>query len=329
MAATFRKQRPRSGILGPVKTLFLTGGTGFIGAAFVPHALAAGYQVHALTRRPATLQPWIQKGVVPVEGDLLTPDAWRDIAARSDFVMHLAQPETFTRRITGARAREYRDLRLRMDTNLLDSLRPGTGQRICYVGGTSYIGHQGPELKDETAPPNPRGWGPYVAPAIESLRGHLARGLQIVEAFPGAVYGPGSWFGGYVLAPMKAGKPLISVKGPLLHTSPIHLEDCARALLHLMEHGEVGQRYFVVDDRPATLADLVQRAAQAMDVPLRVRTVPAWLARLFLGPVIEDSRKAEYRLSNARLHATGFAFQFPTFAEGVPDVVKRWQETQR
>ena len=46
------------------------------------------------------------------------------------------------------------------------------------------------------------GWGPYLGPAIDSLPGYVARGLPIVAAFPGWVYGPGSWFAQYVLEPL-------------------------------------------------------------------------------------------------------------------------------
>ena len=61
--------------------------------------------------------------------------------------------------------------------------------------------------------PHPMGWGPYLAPAIESLPGYVARGLPIVAAFPGWVYGPGSWFAQYVLEPLRAGKPVYGLRG--------------------------------------------------------------------------------------------------------------------
>lgn len=312
-----------------MKTLFVTGGTGFIGAAFVRRALAVGYQVKLLTRAPEAVRRLEALGAVPVVGDLLEPGPWREVVADCECVMHLAQPQTFGGRVSLARALAYRERRLRMDTLLLDSLRPGTVRRFVYVGGTSYIGDQGTELKDETATPNPKGWGPYVAPAIEAVQGYVARGLPIVEAFPGAVYGPGSWFAEYTLAPLKSGKRLVGMGGPRRYTSPIHLEDCARALLHLLEHGEVGRRYFLVDDRPATFAEIAQLAARALGVPLRTRILPAWLVRLMIGPVRADSLLSGYRLSNARLKSTGFTFEFPRIDEGIPDAVRRWQAGER
>ncbi len=43
-----------------------------------------------------------------------------------------------------------------------------------------------------------------------------------------------------------------------------------------------------------------------------------------LGRVVTESLQYENRLSNARLRATGFAPEFPTYAEGVPDAVATW-----
>jgi uncharacterized protein len=312
-----------------VKRLFVTGGTGFIGGAFVPLAREAGYQVHLLTRSAQSAERWAREGVTPVMGDLLTPGPWQEEAAASEWVVHLAQPLTFGGRVTRKRAEAYREQRLRMDRLLLESLKPGVARRVLYVGGTSYYGNQGPRLVTEDSPPRPSGWGPYIAPAIELLPGYVARGLPLVEAYPGSVYGLGSWFEEYVLKPLEAGKRLFGLKETLNRcTSPIHVEDCARALLHLLEHGEVGQRYFVVNDQPVPFAELSQVAAEALGVSFRRVLLPRWVGNLVMGPVVTDSLTAEARLSNARLHGTGFQLRYPTIREGVPALVKQWLEKQ-
>lgn len=312
-----------------MKRLFVTGGTGFIGARFVPLALEAGYAVRVLTRNVQSAERWRSAGAVAVQGDLLTPGPWQEEAAASEAVVHLAQPLTFGSRVTHQRAEAYKQQRLRMDSLLLESLKPGGVRRVLYVAGTSYYGDQGRALVTEDATPRPSGWGPYIAPAIEALPEYLARGLPLVEAYPGSVYGLGSWFEEYALVPLKKGKPLYGLKETQTHhMSFIHVDDCARALLHLLEHGEVGQRYFVVDDAPATFAELSQLAADAMRVTYRKRLLPRFLAWLALGPVVTDSLTAEARLSNARLLATGLRLRYPTLREGVPALVQQWLERQ-
>jgi nucleoside-diphosphate-sugar epimerase len=307
-------------------TVFVTGGSGFIGQAFVRAAIAAGYGVSALARSDGSAARLRALGATGVIGDV-RDDAgtWRSAAADADAVVHLAQPETFGGRVSGARARRYRDERLAMDRALLGALDPALVRRVVYVAGTSYYGDlSGGVLHDESAQPRPRGWGPYLAPAIAGLREHRLRGLPIVEAFPGWVYGPGSWFAEYVLQPLREGKPLVGLSGRARIASLVHVEDCARALVHLIDAGENGERYFVVDDAPVEIERLGLLAAQLMGVPHKTRKLPRIACRLLLGRVIAESLTYENRLSNARLRTTGFVPEFPTYERGVPDVVERW-----
>src|SRR5678816_4937039 len=76
------------------------------------------------------------------------------------------------------------------------------------------------------------------------------RDRPIVTALPGWVYGNGSWFRDRVIEPVMAGRRVVQfgTTGPWV--SPIHVHDCARALVHLAEFGAVGGRYFLVNSDP-------------------------------------------------------------------------------
>jgi nucleoside-diphosphate-sugar epimerase len=309
-------------------TIFITGGTGFIGRVVIQHAIAQGHTLQALVRSEAAAQAVTALGAQPIMGDLLSAGAWQQTAARAEYLIHSAQPLTFGGRVSRQRAEDYRANRLAMERNVLGVLDRAVVKRIVYVGGTSYYGQQGKDLKDETTPPNPRGWGPYIAEALAALKAYVQAGLPIVEAFPGGVYGVGSWYVG-VLEPLQAQKRLIGLTGRAEnYTSSIHVDDCAAAILHLLWHGGVGERYFLVDDRPNTNYELAQRSADALGVPLKTLLLPSWLARLLIGPVITDSLQYENRLSNAKLRATGFQFRYPTLEQGIPAVVQQWRAQQ-
>ncbi len=302
---------------------FVCGGTGFIGEGVVRALAAAGHEVAALARTAASAEKARALGATPVEGDLLTPGAWQGVARQAAWVVHLAQPQTFGGRVTRERAEAYRDARRAMDRNLLDGLDPRVVERVVYVAGTSYYGNLGTALRDEGATPAPRGWGPYIAPAIEALERDLDRGLPIVTAFPGYVYGDGSWFREYVIRPLRRGKRINALSGRSRHGSPIHVDDCAAAIACLLDRGAVGRRYFLVDDRPVPWSVFYETAARAMGAPLQLRKVPPFVLRLLVGPVVTDSVLSDAVLSNARLKALGFALRFPTIDEGIPDVVRR------
>jgi len=64
----------------------ITGGTGFVGSHFIEHALARGYQLHALTRRP---QPE-RAGLIWIEGALGNPNSMAALVKGADAVLHIA-----------------------------------------------------------------------------------------------------------------------------------------------------------------------------------------------------------------------------------------------
>ena len=306
--------------------IFVTGGSGFIGSVFVRHAAAKGHRVRVLSRSEKSGERVRALGGEPVTGDLLQAGSWQDAAASAEAIVHLAQPETYGARVSKSRAESYREQRLRMDTLLLDALRPETAGRVLYIAGTSYYGDQGVDLRDEDTTPNPKGWGPYIAPAIAELPRYVERGLPLVEVFPGWVYGPGSWFAEYTLEPLRTGKSLTALGGRSRLVSPVHVADLARALLHLLRVGVIGNRYFVVDDRPVPSSELNRIAGEALGAKVRVRHVPVWLSSLLLGPIVTESLTCDACLSNARLRATGFELDFPNVEVGIPDVVTSWLE---
>lgn len=310
-------------------TAFICGGTGFIGEAVVAQLVAEGHRVQALARSAAAVAKVRELGAEPVTGDLLVEGAWQKAAREAEWIVHLAQPQTFGGRVSRERAETYKQDRLRMDRHLLGGLDPAKTKRIVYVAGTSYYGNLGTTPKDETATPVPRGWGPYIAPAIDALGADLARGLPIVTAFPGYVYGDGSWFREYLIAPVLRGQRINAISGRSRFGSPIHVEDCARAIVHLLAHGVVGERYFLVDDRPVEWLFLYETAARAMGREPKMRKVPPLLLRLLVGSVVTDSVLSDAVLSNAKLKALGFELRFPTIAEGFADVARRVRPLRR
>jgi nucleoside-diphosphate-sugar epimerase len=301
-----------------VAVIFVTGGSGFIGSAFVLAAVGAGHDVFALARSAASEERVRRLGGIPISGDLEDgADSWHAAARKADAVVHLAQPQAFGGRVTISRAKRYLESRLVMDRNLFEAVGTSGVKRILYLGGTSYYGDCGTALHGEDTTPHPQGWGPYIAPAIEALPGFVARGLPIVEAFPGWVYGPSSWFAEYFLQPLARGKRVTAIAGSSRYVSPIHVDDCAAALIHLLGRGEPGRRYFVVDDKPVPSSRLAEIAADALGVSLRWRHLPEFVCRMLLGPVVTDSLTYENRLSNARLRSSGFVLRYPTSEDGV------------
>jgi nucleoside-diphosphate-sugar epimerase len=301
-------------------TAFVTGAAGFIGTALVRVLLAHGHEVHGLTPSAEAAQHVRRLGAVPVMGDLLEPGQWQDMAG-TEWVFHVPPHVTCRRRLSRKAAAFMARTRVLMDAHLLDALGAGATRRIVYVADASAYGATGPRPITEDAPPRPSAHGRCLTPALDRLDGYIASGLPIVTALPGWVYGNRSWFRERVIEPVMAGRPVLQIGAAAPWASPIHVEDCARALVHLAEHGKVGGRYFLVNTDPIRLHEFAASFARLANRPLHVRRVPRIAARLVVGPVLADDFRADAVFSNIRLRGTGFRFTYPTLEEGLRQVL--------
>jgi NAD dependent epimerase/dehydratase family enzyme len=124
-----------------------------------------------------------------------------------------------------------------------------------------------------------------------------------------------------VIEPVMAGRRVLTFGKTGPWVSPIHVHDCARALVHLAEHGEPGGRYFLVNNDPIRMHELAGTFARLANRPLRVRRLPVAAARLVVGPVLADDIHADAVFSNIRLRGIGFRFQYPTLEQGLRQVL--------
>ena len=208
-----------------------------------------------------------------------------------------------------------------MDAHLLDAVAAGATRRIVYVADASCYGATGPRPITEDEPPRPSAWGRCLTPALDRLDGYVVAGLPIVTAFPGWVYGNASWFRERVIEPVMAGRRVLQfgTTGPWV--SPIHVHDCARALVHLAEHGEAGGRYFLVNNDPIRLHEFAETFARLANRPLRVWRLPAAAAGSWSVRSWPTHVQADAVFSNIRLRGIGFRFRYPTLEQGLEQVL--------
>lgn len=311
-------------------SVFITGGTGYIGNRTVDVALHQGFQVTVLTRSLKKAKELEHRGVKAVIGDLLVDGDWQSALADAEYVIHLAAPPTWGKKVSHKVARNYQQGHYNMTVRLLDYINPERLKKLIYVAGTSYFGDSGEgEPVTESFRSQPKGWGPYIAPSVDVLTKYIAKGVPIVTAFPGQVYGAESWFPQLFLEPHSKNKPVIGLRGHNPIFSPIHIEDCARAFLFLLEAGQSGEQYILVDDHPIRSADITTLSAQALTVPDKKRYVPTWLCRVLLGPVLTEYATAHTNFSNRKLKTSGFTYGYPAIHSGIENVIKEWRERKK
>ena len=301
-------------------TAFITGADGFVGRALIKVLRSLDHQVFALAGGSDAAQHLSSAGATPVIGDLLESGGWQDEAA-ADWVFHLSPYLRHQSRVNFTRLKSLARMRVAADALLLDALTPRAVRRIVYVADACCYGPTGPRPITEDTPPRPSRCGRCLLPALDRLDGYIVAGLPIVTALPGLVYFNGDWFRRQVIEPVITGRRVIQFGTADRWVSPIHVDDWARALVHLAEHGQPGRRYFLVNRDPVRVPEFAATFARLLNRPVRVRRVPAVASRLMAGPVLADYLRANQILSNIRLRGTGFHFEHPTLEHGLQQIV--------
>jgi nucleoside-diphosphate-sugar epimerase len=301
-------------------TAFVTGASGLVGTELIKVLAARGHTVFGLTRSLDGVRRVRHAGATAVIGNLLEPGPWQD-QATADWVFHLPPHPGQGRRRGWTRAAALTRARVSSDAHLLDAVAAGGTRRVVYVADTGIYGPTGPRPITEDEPRRPSAWGRCLAPAVHRLDGYVAAGLPIVTALPGWIYGNGSWFRHHVIEPVTRGGRVLQFGAAGAWVSPIHVHDCACALVRLAERGTIGGRYFVVNTDPVRAEEFAQTFARLTNRPLRVWRIPAAARRLLVGRFLADALDADAVFSNSRLRGIGFRFRYPTLEDGVAQLV--------
>jgi nucleoside-diphosphate-sugar epimerase len=271
--------------------VFVAGATGAIGRELVPRLVAAGHQVHGMTRSEGKRALLEEMGAVPVVADALD-------AARVAEAVAAAQPDVIVHELTAIGAVDLRHLdrdfaltnRLRTEgtDHLLAAGRAAGVRRFVAQGVAGYAAYArtGGPVKTEDDPLEttpPREMVQTVA-AIRYLE-EAVLGADWTEGIVlryGAFYGPGT-----SLAPGEEQFEMIRRrKFPVVGDgrgmwSFIHVADAAEATVAAVEHGRRGA-YNVVDDEPAPVAEWLPALAEQIGAKRPMR-VPRLVGRLFAG----------------------------------------------
>jgi nucleoside-diphosphate-sugar epimerase len=160
--------------------VFLTGATGYIGAAVAEHLAEAGHSVTGLARSDEAARKLSAAGIRVLRGDVRQPETVAAAARGAGGVIHTALAQGAD---TAQVERDVADA-------IIDALA-GTKKPFIYTSGIWVLGNTGARIADESAPLAPP---PLVAwrPAVEQLvLEAFGRGVRGIVIRPAMVYGRG------------------------------------------------------------------------------------------------------------------------------------------
>jgi nucleoside-diphosphate-sugar epimerase len=310
-------------------TLFILGGTGFIGREVVTHAAGRGFEVKALARSDAAQVQLRALGAEPIAGNADNPRAWREHLRSTDVLIDLLQP-TFPKRLTRAAVATMSERRRRFTGGLLEAIAmlPEAERPLLFcVSGAEDLQ---PDQQGRIDAASPLRSAPVAFSAIGVPVRRLVEGSGVDATyvyFGALVYGPGKAFADVIVDGLRKRRARVVGNGsnrlPL-----VHVADAAGALVHLagLPRADVaGKTFLATDGSDTTQRELMNLTAELMGRK-HPGSAPIWLAALIAGRVAAESITLDARDDPAALRATGFEFRFPSPHEGVPDSLERLGE---
>jgi nucleoside-diphosphate-sugar epimerase len=255
--------------------VFVTGGTGFVGAHLVEALRARGDAVTCLVRSAARARALGWDNVRTVEGDLDTPAALREGCAGAEIVYHIAG------RISARNLREYLAVNRDGTARVLESATARPPSRFVYISSLAVGGPTVPgQPIDETRAPTPvTDYGRSKLAAEELVR---------ATPFPWTIVRPPVVYGERDRETLRIFRLARAGWGPVIgdgtqELSVVYAGDLAAALIAAaVAPAAAGRVYYAAHPAVTTSRGLVEAVGRAVGVRPRVVPLPGALAQIAL-----------------------------------------------
>ena len=304
--------------------IFLTGATGYIGAAVLDALVRAGHDVTALVRDNEKAARVTARGAHPVIGNLGEPETYRAAAEAQDGYVHTA--------FDAVSGRGPAIDRLALETLLGAARRPRTAgstaparRFIIYTSGLWVLGRAS-EPASEDAPINPIAlvaWRPeHEELVVNAFNGHL----RTVVIRPGVVYGSGAGLVGDIFKDASNG--LVRVVGDGANHWPlVYDRDLADLYARLAAHEDAAGVFHANDEGDERVNDIVAAIAPHVAVRPDVRHVPIEEARAKMG-TFADALSLDQIVRSPRARALGWTPSLHSVAGNAARLLGEWRASK-
>jgi nucleoside-diphosphate-sugar epimerase len=271
-------------------------GCGDVGMRLIP-LLRSRFRVFALTSQSERLSELRSAGVIPILGNLDSPQSLYRLKGLADIVVHLAPPP-----LQGSLDRRTRNL---------VAILPRHG-RLVYVSTTGVYGDCKGAYFDETRPIAPvnaraerrvdaervlRRWARHHEGRLSILR---VPGIYAADRLP--------------LERLRQGTPAL-LDSDDVYTNHIHADDLAQIIALALFRAQPLRVYHTVDDSALKMGDYFDQVATAFRLPLPPRVPRAELSKQ-VTPMLLSFMSESRRLSNERMKTElGVRLRWPAVSD--------------
>ncbi|WP_372783032.1 SDR family oxidoreductase [Phenylobacterium sp.] len=245
--------------------VFVTGATGFVGAAVVADLIGAGHQVLGLTRSDAGAKALAAAGAEAHRGSLQDLDSLKHGAERSDGVIHLAFNHDFSTYMANCED----DRRV---IAALSSVLAGSDRPLLVTSGTGMSSHGPDQPATEDDRPASSAMVPRAA-SEEAVDAAVSDGVNACVVRLPQVHDPERQ-GLISLAVDMAREKRVSayIGDGANRWAAAHRLDVAQLYRLVLEKGERGARYHAVAEEGVPMRAIAETIGRRLGVPVRSLT---------------------------------------------------------
>jgi len=297
--------------------VFITGGTGFLGAALSDGLLAEGHSVTILSR--SSKDRALKLGMAYCEGNPTKSGPWQKEVSLHDVVINLAGASIF-RTWTDKNKEAIRNSRILTTRNLVDAIGQAK-KNITLLSGSAvgYYGFRDDEELDENSAPG----DDFLAGLVQDWEGEARRaeefGARVVLCRIGVILGRDGGALSKMLSVFRwgLGSPLGS---GAQWFSWISLHDLVNIFLYLVENKSISGPVNCTSPKPVTNRVMTRALGRALHRPTILPPVPAMLIKGLLGEFSDVFVKGQ-KVIPKKLLEDGFVFEYPEIEEAFAHLV--------
>jgi nucleoside-diphosphate-sugar epimerase len=276
--------------------IFVTGATGYVGAAIIKNLMGAGHTVLGMARSDESAAKLQEQGLEVHRGELADPESMVEGAKKAEAVIHTA----FPRMGPGTDFEETLKMMTAAVAAMVDSLK-GTDKTFILTSGAGGYGDTGTTPVDESAPIV----APTHAPNEQTVLGATEDGVRSIVIRPTIVYGYGASnpIMAWINASREMGGGVYIGEGDALMSS-LYIDDLAELYRLALEKSEPGEAYNAADGsilETKVVAEAISHAAglggKTVSVPIDEVEKVGFIGRLIGSSKVVSIEKAKRVLS--------------------------------
>jgi nucleoside-diphosphate-sugar epimerase len=300
-----------------VKSILVTGATGFIGSRLVNSLIDKGYNVTSLIRKG---KEGNSKSKI-IYGDLTDERIdFKDL--KFDCVFHLASHTPLEKN-----KKVLEKVNLEGTKKLFQEIKSIT-KSIIYISGLGVYGETEEKIIDENQQYNPN--TNFVKIRLDAEKYLKENSIQNKIDFAvvhfGDVYGPDGWFYDMLVKRLKK-NTFRMPKGGDYYKGFVHVDDAVGSMISVLEHKSFGESFIVADSMPITFKEFSNFTADQINAK-HPGSVPIFLAKAVLGGDLIKLLTTSMKVSNKKISEI-YEFKYPNYKDGIKQIISELKEKNR